>query len=326
MRFIIYGAGGVGSVIGAELQKAGVDVALIARGAHLDAIRDRGLRYETPFEDSLMALHAVGHPRELDFRDDDVVMLTMKSHHTRSALEDLRASGGHALPIICCQNGVANEREALRRFADVYAMLVYLPAQFIEPGRIQCHARLKSGVLDLGVFPQGTGARAAEIARHLESANFSARPDPEVMRLKYAKLLTNLANGLEAVADGDADDLVETMRVEGRRCLDAAGIAFASEAEVKARREGVFAFGEIDGIARAGGSSRQSLMRGTGDIETDYLNGEIVQLGRLQGVPTPTNAVIQHLSADLARRRQPPGSIPIERLRDMIATEAKREG
>ena len=57
MRFILYGVGGIGGVIGAQLHKAGAEVLLIARGKHLEVLRDRGLRYETPFEDVTLALH-----------------------------------------------------------------------------------------------------------------------------------------------------------------------------------------------------------------------------------------------------------------------------
>ena len=109
MRFIIYGAGGVGGTIGAELFLAGEETVLIARGAHLQAIQDNGLRYLTPDRQETINIPAVGHPNELDFRSDDVVILTMKSQHTLGALEDLRAAGGENIPVICCQNGVANE-------------------------------------------------------------------------------------------------------------------------------------------------------------------------------------------------------------------------
>ena len=66
--------------------------------------------------------------------------------------------------------------------------------------------------------------------------------------------------------------------------------------------------GEIAGQTRPGGSSWQSLQRGTGDIETDYLNGEIVLLGRMHGVPTPANELLQRLARELAATRDEPGA------------------
>ncbi len=321
MRFIIYGAGGVGGVIGAELHKSGSDVVLIARGEHLAAIRARGLRYETPDEDVTLPIAAVGDPAEIAARDDDVVMLSMKTQHTEAALADLLAARGPDIPVVCCQNGVANERFASRMFRQVYAMCVYLPAQFVEPGRVQCHGRPKRGILDLGVYPHGVDDLATRICHRLEQGDISGKPVPRVMRLKYGKLLMNLGNALGAISPrgGVADEILAELRAEGRACLKALGIDWLGDEEMRARRKGVLEHGEIRGAARVGGSSIQSLIRGTGDIESDYLNGEIVELGRRHGVPTPANAVVQRLANDLARRKGSPGSIPIAQVRQLIA-------
>ena len=313
MRFIIYGAGGVGGVIGAQLHKAGTDIALIARGEHLGRLQTEGLRYQTPFVDECLQLPAFGHPEEIEPREDDVVIMTMKSQHTEAALDALRAVRGSNIPVVCCQNSVANERMALRRFAQVYAMLVYLPAQLTEPGTIQCHAKLKSGVLDLSVYPGGVDARCQTIADHLNAANFSVVPNPTVMRYKYAKLVMNLNNAVDALISKDEDTKAfsKQVKAEAYACLDAAGIDYASADEVRDRRKGVFESGDIPGVARVGGSSRQSLLRRTGDIEADFLNGEIVLLGRLHGVATPANAALQVMSEEAARRRLPPGNFSL---------------
>ncbi len=67
-----------------------------------------------------------------------------------------------------------------------------------------------------------------------------------------------------------------------------------------------------DDTRRAGGSSWQSLRRGTGTIETDYLTGEIVLLGRLHGVATPANYALQDLAAEMARTGEPPASRTVD--------------
>lgn len=321
MRFIIYGAGGVGGIIGAELHKAGQEVVLIARGEHLRAVQAGGLRYQNPSEDITVPVAAVGHPGDLAPRDDDVVVLSMKSQHTEAALAELMEVRGPDIPVVCCQNGVANERFAARIFRHVYGMCVYMPAQFVEPGRIQCHGHPKRGILDLGVYPDGVDDRAGEIGRRLEQGELSARPVPDVMRLKYGKLLMNLGNALGAVSPrgAAADPINAVVRAEGRAFFAAAGIDWLSDEEMRARRKGLLEHGEIRGVARIGGSSIQSLIRGTGDIEADFLNGEIVELGRRHGVATPANAVVQRLANDLALRKGRPGSIAIERVARLIA-------
>ncbi|MBT6589725.1 MAG: ketopantoate reductase family protein [Rhodospirillaceae bacterium] len=200
MRYIIYGAGGVGGVIGAQLFQGDVEVVLIARGDHLAAIQRNGLRYETPEKPMTLPIAAVGHPNEIEFRPDDVVILTMKTQHTEAALDDLRAAAGDEIPIFCCQNGVANERMAQRRFQNVHAMMVYLPAMALEPGVVQTHASRKTGVLDASIYPTGSNDLVAEVTGALDKVNFSAVPNPTVMRFKYGKLIMNLGNAMAAVS------------------------------------------------------------------------------------------------------------------------------
>ena len=84
---------------------------------------------------------------------DDVVLLAVKGQDTVGALEQVRAAGGDGAVIVCLQNGVANEREALRRFADVYGVVVFCPAVHLEPGVVQASAVPLSGILDVGRYP-----------------------------------------------------------------------------------------------------------------------------------------------------------------------------
>ena len=311
MRIIIYGAGGIGGVIGAQLFKADHDVVLIARGPHLEKVQRNGLRYETPHGAETLPLAAVGHPSEIDFRDDDVVLLTMKAQHTLDALNALRDVAGEDVPVICGQNGVANERMALRRFRNVYGMLIYLPSTFLEPGTIQTTSAKTIGVLDSGVFPSGTDACIGTVMEMLESANFSARPVADIMRWKYGKLLLNLGNGLNALCprNDEANPVRALLRAECRACFAAAGIDFTEESEITARRGDLMKAGKINGVGRQGDSSWQGLMRGNRDIEADYLNGEIVMLGRTHGVPTPANELVLRLANDMAREGTAPQSL-----------------
>jgi 2-dehydropantoate 2-reductase len=78
------------------------------------------------------------------------------------------------------------------------------------------------------------------------------------------------------------------------------------------------AHGEVAGRPRGGGSSWQSLMRGTGTVEADQLNGEIVLLGRLHGVPAPANDLVRRLVNRAARDRTPPGSLTPAELSKML--------
>lgn len=313
MRFIIYGAGAVGGVIGGRLFQHGHEVILIARGAHLEAIRSRGLELQDPIETVRLQVPAVATPRAITFQPGDVVVLAMKTQDTIAALDELAAVAPASLPIVCAQNGVENERLALRRFANVYGMAVMLPGTHLEPGIVQANSAPISGILDTGRYPKGVDAFCTEFTAALERSMLNSRPEPRVMWRKYSKLLLNLGNAIQAALGGDADDggIGQRARDEAKAVYAAAGIAYASDEEDRERRGNTLQVRPIAGQRRGGGSSWQSLARGKTSIEADYLNGEIVLLGRIHGVPTPVNAMLQHLANRLAREGTPAGALTV---------------
>ncbi len=328
MRYIIYGAGGIGGTIAARLHLAGATVLAIARGAHHEALARDGLRYVHPDGSEQLQIPCVSHPSQVDWNGDEVVLLTVKSQHSATAMADLRAAAGSAVPLICTQNGVANERHALRLFEHVYGQVVILPAVHLRPGEVVTFARAPGGILDAGRYPFGTDARIEAVCADLERAGFSARPDARVMRQKYAKLLMNLGNALQAateMAEG-SKAIARQLHEEALACYSAAGIEFADRDEVRAQRaERGPAWADVPGVPRGGGSSWQSVVRGTGDIETDWLNGEITLLGRLHGVPTPANAVMQAVALELVTRRATPGSFTPDDIAARIERAAQPE-
>jgi len=316
VRFVVYGAGAIGGVLGAGLFAAGHDVVLVARGAHLDAIRRDGLRVETPDGVATHRISVVERPEEVDLGAHDAVLLCVKSQDTRAALDVLAGCAPAAIPVVCVQNGVANEREALRRFENVYGVCVMCPAAHLQPGVVEAHSSPTTGLADIGRYPDGVDGTARSVAAAFESAGFESVPRPDIMRWKHQKLLMNLANAVEAAAGAAArgSGLVGAAIREAIACYEAAGIAYASREEDRERRGDRLRIREVGGRPRGGGSSWQSLARGTGMIETDYLNGEIVLLGRLYGVPTPVNAMLQEVARELARTGAPPGSLTVEEL------------
>jgi 2-dehydropantoate 2-reductase len=315
VRYIIYGAGAIGGTIGARLFESGHDVVLIARGPHLEAVQSEGLTVRAPDSTTTLRIPAAGRPPEIDWQPDDVVLLTVKSQDTAGALEELREAAGDAV-VVCAQNGVANERMGLRRFSRLYAMMVMLPATHMQPGEVIVHASPVAGILDAGCYPAGIDPLIEQVSGALRAAGFDARADAAVMRLKHAKLIENLANIVQALCglEASAGELVRRVRAEGVAALTAAGIEFASESEMDERRAEVMrGLRPIEGQAR-GGSTWQSLARGAGSIETDFLNGEIALLGALHGVQTPYNRMLQRVSAEAIRQGRAPGSYSVDEL------------
>ena len=311
MRWIVYGAGAVGGVLGGLLHEAGEDVVLVARGAHLDAIRADGLTLASPDATRTVQVPAVRSAEELDPLVATTVLLAVKSHQTHAALEDLTAVLGPETPVVSVQNGVANEPALLRHFADVQGVCVMMPTGHLEPGVVEQHCSPVPGILDVGAFPGGANDTSAAVAAAFRSAGFVSEPRDDVMAWKHRKLMMNLGNAAQACCGSGPGtrELADRAVLEGEAALAAAGIAVVSRDEDRERRGDILRVGTIPGRERGGGSSWQSLRRATGSIETDYLNGEVVRLGRLHGVPTPTNELLQRTARRLAQTGAQPGSV-----------------
>ncbi|MEU8327177.1 2-dehydropantoate 2-reductase N-terminal domain-containing protein [Micromonospora sp. NPDC048839] len=322
MRYVIIGAGAVGGTIGVRLAQADRDVTVVARGAHLDAIRAHGLTLRQPDGEVTARLAAVDRPTDQPLPADTVLILTVKSQDTAGALAawvDAPVVGGgtagERLPLVTAQNGVANERAALRLFADVHPVCVWLPATHLDPGVVVANGYPHPGMLHIGRCPEGADDTDRAIA-----AGFVAPVREDVLRWKYGKLLSNLGNGLQALLGRDIPEaLAERVRAEGVAALAAAGIAHTSPPEEKAERGDLVQQRPVDGEGRSGGSTWQSLARGTGSTEVDHLNGEIALLGRLHGVPTPANVAVQRAVRRAVRERIAAGAFPLAELEKMIS-------
>ena len=322
MRIVVYGVGAIGGTVAAALTLAGYEVAGIARGKMLEAIRQDGLRLRTPTLDQHVRFPVFADPSELTWRADDAVLLTMKGQDTAKALDALRAAGVADQPIFCLQNGIDNERMASRLFPNVYAVTVMLPADYTTPGEVVCHGAPKRGMFDIGRFPEGLDQTAEQMAAVFEAGEFKTFLLDDVMRSKRGKLLENLGNVLDAALGPgqDREPFYGQARAEGEAVFRAMGLDWIEIGSKDPRREGVLGIGHVAGVTRAGSSSTQSLQRGAGSIETDYLNGEIVLLGRLHSVPTPVNRYLTQLSHRMVAESIAPGSISPEEIAEGCAT------
>lgn len=313
MRFVVVGAGAVGGVIGGFLRRSGHEVVLVARGRHGQVIADEGLTVRTPQGPFVVRTDVVASPADVRFGAGDVVLLAVKSQDTAGVLDDLEAAGAaSATPVVCLQNGVGNEPLAAERFAHVYGVPVMAPTLHLDPGVVEAAAGPVPAILDVGRYPDGADDTAEAVSAAFRAAGIESVVRPDIMRWKWAKLLMNLGNAIEVVCGpgSGGGDLGAAVRREGRAVLDAAGIAYASREEDRARRGDILQVSRTPGT---GGSTWQSVVRGTG-IETDHLTGEIVRLGARVGVPTPLNAVLLRRAAAVARQGSGPGAAPVEEI------------
>ncbi|GGG79269.1 2-dehydropantoate 2-reductase [Salipiger pallidus] len=318
MRIIIHGIGAIGGVVGAALVEQGNDVLGIARGRMLEALQSAPLRLISPGRRIEVTLPCVSHPSEIDFRSDDIVLLCVKGQDTEAALRDLRAAGMTDQPLFCLQNGTANERVAMRYFPNVHGVTVMMPATYMEPGEVITHGAPCFGLFYVGRFPNGIDAADEALQAVLDAANIKTILSEDVMQSKYGKLLMNLGNIVDALLPLEADRTGFTSRLtaEAEDVFRAAGVTWEDMGLENAQRKQFMEITDIEGVPRAGSSTRQSLSRGAGSVETDYLNGEVALLARLHGLKAPLNAAL----VDLAARRMAEGRSAGEMTEAELAT------
>jgi 2-dehydropantoate 2-reductase len=334
-RYIILGAGAVGGAVGARLAFVGRDVVLVARGDHLAAMREHGLRLRTPEEDFTQQLPAVGGPEEIRLAVDDILILATKTQQANEILagwtdspvhQNGRAVGtaGECLPIFIALNGVAGEAFAHRYFRRVYGVCVWMPVVHLLPGEVIIRSTPRSGMLHIGRVPKmkrDHDQALEQVAADLVAANFEVPLPDDVMAWKYRKLISNIGNVFQALVarNGEWRPLVAEAEAEARGVLDAAGIGCITEAEESAARAAGFTMKPVTGVPKGtGGSSWQSLQRGTGNIETDYLNGEIAMIAHRTGLDAPINERLAMLARRAAATGAKPGDISADQLAELL--------
>jgi thiosulfate/3-mercaptopyruvate sulfurtransferase len=303
-RYVIVGAGAVGASLAAQLHQAGIEVVLVARGAHLAALREHGLRYLRPEGEHVLRIPVAGGPAEVELRGDDVLVLATKSQDTAGAVREwawqpVKGADGSIgtaadLPVVTLQNGLDNERTALRHFAAVLGAVIWIPASYLTPGEVVSPGVPYPALIWIGGYPSGAGAQAEAVAADLRSAGSAVQVVPDIARWKAGKLIGNLVNGLDALyAPSDLRGVALTaLQDEARAVLARAGIEPADVRSESTVDTSDFRAAPIAGHERSGQSTWQSLAR-SAPPETDYLNGEVVLLARLHGLTAPLNAALQ---------------------------------
>lgn len=312
------GAGAIGCTIGGRLAEGGIDVLLVARGEHARALQQHGLTLVMPERELHIDVPTVTTD-DLELRPDDVILLAVKSQDTQPVLMDLAArpvadgTAGEVVPVFCVQNGTSNEDTASRFFLAVHGVGVNIPATHLEPGVVVAEGAPFSGALQVGRYPWGLDADDSDLVAVLRANGFDAIASDDVMRWKRAKLLRNVGNVLEVVfamhdqppltesEEAAVDAIATAATAEGRACFEAANLPVTPDDEYSSAISGKARPTPVAGRARQGGSTWQSVQRGLVSVETDFLNGEIVRLGLLHGVPTPVNAALQARMRDALR-------------------------
>lgn len=312
-RYVVIGAGAIGALLAAQLELASKPVVLVARGRNLEAIRANGVTVRRPRGTEQVRVTVVAGPHELRLTHQDVLVLATKTQDAEEVLstwawlpvsdEDGRPTLLAAdLPLLTFQNGLATEDLALRRFHQVYGVSIGVAASHLTPGEVVSPSYPIIGVAWIGGYPAAGPGAAVRFARDFREAGYDVDVVEDIRAYKARKLLVNLANGLGVLAGDDAErDLVRKLLLEeAETVFAAAGIVVAGSSPSH------LVVDEVPGHVGGRASTWQSFARGASS-EVDYLNGEIVQLGRQHKIPTPVNERLQRLLGSQAAAGLPPG-------------------
>ena len=293
MRIAVIGAGGIGAIYGAALAKAGADVTFVARGAHLAAMRERGLKIEGDRgETQVSPAQATDDPASID--PVDIVLFCVKLWDVESAGAAIRPIIGPETAVIPLQNGVdAHERLMPVLGRAVMGGTAFITGSIVAPGVIRqtgTYQRMTFGELDGAISTRGK--RLAELCA---AAGFEGVLSPDVLVPIWDKftMLVPLAN-INALTrapmgkyrpDPDLWALLEGSLRETVAAGRAEGVNLSPDAVDKA----VALIRSMPDHHMT--SMGNDLLRGN-RLELPWFAGKIVELGRKHGVPTPVNSFV----------------------------------
>jgi 2-dehydropantoate 2-reductase len=312
MKIAVIGAGAIGSVIGGLLSKAGEDVTLIGRKPHVDAINQNGLILDGESGKTVIQVKAADN---LDFKPD-LALLTVKAQDVVSSLSKAQTLLFDT-PVVTMQNGVQSDDQAAGFLGkeNIISSVVVFNGQFLEPGKASYSIPYSKTALLIGEPFGNKGDRLQTLSALLNKA-IGTDISEDIRAAHWTKLIWNLQTAAPAVTGLSYQDSYQHPRVreltinllkEGLKVIKAAGI--------KTEAVPGFPMGPIETMARESmpiasdllkkmaeslgkvpvlGSTLQSIKRGT-STEVDYLNGEIVNLGKKLGIPTPANSLMVEL-------------------------------
>jgi 2-dehydropantoate 2-reductase len=311
-RFLFFGAGAVGSLLGARLAQAGSEVTLVGRAPHVEAVARDGLKMVLAGKVSNQSVRAAEATVAEAAGPFDYIFLTVKGYDTLDAVEQLQSVIHPGTILGSFQNGVGNEEAIAAALPDqaLVAGSLTVPVSLDEPGTIQLHSR-RGGVALAPVSPE---VNAAPLVRKLGEAGFAARRYADFRAMKWSKLLFNiLGNAQSAILDLPPSHIFadsELFRYERLAFREAVTVMRRMRVKVVALpglptpslRFGMSLpplLAQMILEPRLGGARGQKmpslwwdLSRGKGRTEAAFLNGAVVDAGRRYDVPTPINSVL----------------------------------
>lgn len=318
MKVAVYGAGAIGGLVGARLARSGIDVTLVARGAHLAAMEAKGLGVIAPDGQFTVRPRVTGNPAEAGIQD--FIIIALKAQGVPAIAGNLAAMLGPETAVVMAVNGIpwwyfhgveGPLRDTRLPILDpddrlwqlvgperVIGCVVYPAAEVAEPGVIR---HVDGDRLSLGEPDGSRSERVGRLSAALIAAGFKAPVRTDIRTEIWVKLWGNAAfNPISALTGAT---LAEICGDPGTRAV---ARAIMLETEAVAGRLGIRMPIDIErriaGAAAVGAhktSMLQDFERGR-PIELDAIVGAVTELGRLVGVPTPAVDAIYALTRQKA--------------------------
>jgi len=289
MRIAMIGAGGVGGVMAGDLVRAGASVRLVARGAHLEAIRSRGLRVETAEADETVSIEATDHLGDNDAFD--LVIIAVKSWSLADVAPvaaRLAETGAMVVPLLNGVDAADRLAEAGVPRGQLLGGLVYVSATRVDTGHVRRSSPFRRAIV--GELDGGMSPRADRVATVLQKAGWDATAVPDINVHLWRKyiFITSFASACAlsrtsigriraaplgpTLLDRAVDEILAVARAHG--------IELPEGERVRVR-------GQLDGMPADMKPSLLHDLEHGGPTEVDALCGAIAGLGRTVSVPTP---------------------------------------
>ena len=301
MRIGVMGAGSVGGYLGGMLARGGHDVSLIVRGAHLEAIRERGLRVVRDHEEFTVACTATDDPA--DVGPVEVALLTTKTYQNAVSVPAMTPMVGPETTVLCLQNGIDSYLTPAEAFG---ADRVMAGAVYIEAGRDGPGVARQAGDVVRVVFGETDGSlseRGRVIAEALNGSGIPAEFTDDLRTGLWSKFLfistmagvTSMARATlaELMPQPEWRDVVVGCLREIEAAGRANGVNFPPDVH-----EATLAYIDSN-LADLQASMHTDVMAGR-PLELETFTGAVVRAGRAGGVPTPINDVIYAMLKPLA--------------------------
>ena len=314
LRIAIVGAGAIGGYLGVKLSLAGHDVTLIARGANLKAIQDKGMSLIQENGEALVAPHVkasdISQASQYDY-----VLVTLKSHQVAAVAQDIASLCHDKSCIVTMQNGLPwwyfhalpgefenTQLRSLDPQGDLWRLLqpqrvvgaaVYPAAELVSPGVVKL---IEGNRFTLGEPSGEKTERVSQLAQAMIGAGFKTPITTDIRGELWVKLWGNLSfNPVSALTQATLKQIAE---FEPSRSVIA---HMMQEAQAVAERTGIqFKIGIDKRIAgaQAVGDHKTSMLQDIENgkpLELDALLGSVIELGHIVGLPTPTLQTVHHL-------------------------------